>query len=142
MNRALHAQEIIEIIAACDGSAEAVTNGGARAMMLLMRYAGLRISDVVTLSREHIRGTRLEKRAVKNQRMIRVELPAVVIEALEMLPHPKAARKTIEDTFKGHARVCEPRERRLADHGRGIQAVWRKAARIRIASATRWHPSF
>jgi hypothetical protein len=32
----------------------------ALAMMLLMRYAGLRISDVVTLSRDHIRGVRLE----------------------------------------------------------------------------------
>lgn len=60
-------------------------------MILLMRYAGLRISDVVTLSRDHIKGTRLEKRAVKNHRLIRVELPAVVLGALEMLPHPKAA---------------------------------------------------
>jgi integrase len=63
----------------------------ARAMTLLMRYAGLRISDVVTLSRDHIRGSRLEKRAVKNHRMIRVELPSAVIEALEVLPHPKGA---------------------------------------------------
>jgi hypothetical protein len=39
----------------------------ARAMTLLMRYAGLRISNVVTLSRDHVRGTRLEKRAIKNK---------------------------------------------------------------------------
>jgi hypothetical protein len=57
-------------------------------MVLLMRYAGLRVSDVVTLSRDHIKGVRLEKRAVKNHKMIRVELPSVVVEALEILPHP------------------------------------------------------
>ena len=59
-------------------------------MTLLMRHAGLRISDVVTLSREHIRGNRLEKRAVKNNKWIRVELPSAVLEALDLLPLPKA----------------------------------------------------
>ena len=33
-------------------------------MTLLMRHAGLRISDVVTISRDHIQGNRLAKRAV------------------------------------------------------------------------------
>lgn len=36
-------------------------------------------------------GTRLEKRAIKNNRMVRAELPKAVIDALEMLPPPKAA---------------------------------------------------
>jgi integrase-like protein len=49
------------------------------------------LGDVVTLSRDHIRGTRLEKRAIKNHRMIRVELPGAVLEALEVLPLPKGA---------------------------------------------------
>jgi integrase len=62
-----------------------------------MRYAGLRISDVVTLSRDHVRGNRLEKRAIKNKRMIRVELPHAVIDALEMLPHPLGAA---DDNFR------------------------------------------
>jgi hypothetical protein len=34
----------------------------ARAMTLMMRYARLRISDVVTLAREHIKGQYLVKR--------------------------------------------------------------------------------
>lgn len=85
-------QEIIVIIAACDQIGRtSYERRRARAMTLLMRYAGLRISDVVTLSRDHVRGTRLEKRAIKNHRMIRVELPSAVIEALEVLPHPKGA---------------------------------------------------
>ena len=86
------AKEIIQIIAACDQiGRSSYERRRARAMVLLMRFAGLRISDVVTLSREHIKGTRLTKRAVKNYRLIRVELPKIVTDALEVLPHPKAA---------------------------------------------------
>lgn len=85
-------QEIIAIIAGCDGIGHSsYERRRARAMTLVMRYAGLRISDVVTLSRDHIHGNRLEKRAIKNKRMIRVELPSAVIEALEMLPPPQGA---------------------------------------------------
>ena len=85
-------KEIIAIIAACNHiGRSSYERRRAHAMVLLMRYAGLRISDVVTLSRNHIIGTRLEKRAVKNHRMIRVELPSVVIAALNVVPHPKAA---------------------------------------------------
>jgi integrase len=63
----------------------------ARAMVLLMRFAGLRISDVSTLSREHIQENYIVKRAVKNQAKLRIELQPVVRQALEALPHPKAA---------------------------------------------------
>lgn len=85
-------QEIIRIIAACDQIGRASYERlRARAMVLLMRYAGLRISDVVTLSREHIQGNHLVKRAVKNRRLIRVELHPDVLRALEVLPRPKAA---------------------------------------------------
>jgi integrase len=57
------------------------------------RRPRLRISDVVTLAREHIQGNHLEKRAVKNKKWIRVELPSVVLEALDRLPPPKAAAR-------------------------------------------------
>jgi site-specific recombinase XerD len=59
-------EEMVKIFRACDEigrtSYERLRE---RAMALLMRYAGLRISDVITLSREHIEGNRLTKRAVK-----------------------------------------------------------------------------
>jgi integrase len=73
----------------------------ARAMVLLMRYTGMRISDVVTLSRDHIKGIYLEKRAVKNHRQIRVELPIEVLKVLECLPHPKAAAQDSKLFFSG-----------------------------------------
>jgi len=83
-------EEIIKIIAACDQFGRtSYERRRARAMVLVMRYAGPRISDVVTLSRDHIKGVHLVKRAVKNHRMIRVELPTVVLGALDMLPLPK-----------------------------------------------------
>ena len=86
--------EIISIIAACDQiGRSSYERLRARAMVLLMRYAGLRISDVVTLSRDHIRGNYLEKRTIKNNKRIRVELPPVVLEALDVLPTPKAAAR-------------------------------------------------
>jgi integrase len=86
-----HAQ-IVKIIAACDEIGRSnYERRRARAMALLMRYAGLRISDVVTLSREHIQGRYLVKRAVKNNKLIRVELPSAALEALDQLPPPKAA---------------------------------------------------
>jgi integrase len=92
--------QIVRIIVACDEIGRAKYERlRARAMVLLMRYAGLRVSDVVTLSRDHINGNRLEKRAVKNHRMIRVELPPEVLRALEMLPHPKAASRNCKLYF-------------------------------------------
>ena len=50
--------EIVKIIAACDQvGRNSYERRRARAMVLLMRFAGLRISDVVTLSRDTSRET-------------------------------------------------------------------------------------
>jgi site-specific recombinase XerD len=99
--------EIVRIIAACGQIGRAnYERLRARAMVLLMRYAGLRVSDVVTLSRDHIRGSHLEKRAIKNHRLIRVALHPDVLKALEVLPQPKAAAQEGRLYFSGgHASV-------------------------------------
>jgi integrase len=39
----------------------------ARAMVLLLRHTGLRISDVITLSRDHIKGSYLDRTCIKNK---------------------------------------------------------------------------
>jgi site-specific recombinase XerD len=84
--------EVTRIIAASDfiGKGD-YERHRARAMVLLMRFAGLRVSDVVTLSREHIEGGLLKKQAVKNRKWIRVTVRPELAEALERLPRPKAA---------------------------------------------------
>lgn len=95
--------EVNKIIAACDKiGLYPYERLRARAMVLLMRFAGLRISDVVTLSREHTRKPPyLEKHAVKNNKLIKVELSGDVLQALELLPRPKAAEKDSQMYFAG-----------------------------------------
>ena len=77
--------EVVRIIAASDFIGRSnYERLRARAMVLLMRYEGLRISDVVTLSRDHIQDRYIVKRAVKNHRIIRVELHPEAAQALEL----------------------------------------------------------
>jgi len=95
-------EEMARMIAACDFIGHSnYERRRSRAMILLLRFAAPRISDVVTLSRDHIQGDRLKKRAIKNKRWIRVKLPTVVLEALEALPHPKAAIAESKFFFAG-----------------------------------------
>jgi site-specific recombinase XerD len=94
------AEEVVRIVAACDRIGKTrYERLRARAMVLLMRHAGLRLSDVVTLSRAHLQGNLLKKRAVKNRKWIRVNLPPFVLEALDRLPRPKAATADCELYF-------------------------------------------
>jgi site-specific recombinase XerD len=97
-------QEIVKIIAACDEiGRSSYERRRARAMVLVMRYAGLRISDVVTLERNHIRGRYLAKRAIKNRRVIQVEVPQAVLDALDVLPLPLAAAQSNRRFFYSDA---------------------------------------
>jgi site-specific recombinase XerD len=118
-------EEIVRVIAACDQIGRATYERlRARAMVLLMRYAGLRISDVVTLSRDHIRGHHLEKRAIKNRRLICVELHPDVLKALEVLPQPKAGAQNGTLYFSaGNASVRSL----LKGAQRTLAAVFRRA---------------
>ena len=95
-------EEIARMIAACDfigrSSYERLR---ARAILLVLRYAAPRIGDVATLGQEHIKGNYLLKRAIKNRRMIRVKLPPEVLQALDIVPHPKAAPRESTLFFGG-----------------------------------------
>jgi integrase len=85
-------EEVARIIAACDFiGRNDYERLRARAMVLLMRFAALRVSDVVTLSRDHVQGGLLKKQAVKNRKWIRVTVRPELAEALDRLPRPKAA---------------------------------------------------
>lgn len=87
-------EQVARIIAACDQFGRyRYERARARAMVLLLRFTGMRIGDMITLSSEHIQGGYIKKHAIKNRRLLRVELPRVVIDALDQLPHPKAAPK-------------------------------------------------
>jgi integrase len=58
---------------------------------LLLRYTALRISDVALLERSGVREGQIFVRATKNGKPIFLPLPAVLLDALEQLPRPRAA---------------------------------------------------
>lgn len=124
--------EIVKILRACNeigrGSYERLR---ARAMVLVMRFAGLRLSDVVTLSRDHIQGRHLVKKTVKNRKVVNIKLPETVLQALDMVPHPKGAAKDCKLFFaSGNASV-----RSL------VKGAWRTLSRVfERAGVERAHP--
>ncbi len=125
-------EQIVAILAACGRiGRNSYERRRAHAMVLLMRYTGLRISDVVTLSRDHIRGARLEKHAIKNNRWIRVELPPAVLQALELLPHPKAAPQDNRRFFA----------KDTANLRSLVKGAWRTLAAVfKLSGVERAHP--
>ncbi len=78
--------EMTRILAACDrycGNKPRV-----RAFVLVLRYSGLRISDAVTLTPEHLVGDRLRLYTAKTGEPVVVPLPARVVEALQQVARP------------------------------------------------------
>ena len=57
-----------------------------RAFVLLMRYSGLSIQDAATLARDRLDGTLLTLRRGKSGELVQVDLPELVVEALQGLP--------------------------------------------------------
>ena len=53
-----------------------------RALLLLMRYSGLAIADAVTLCREALVGTELTLRRAKSGELVMVDLPHLVVKAV------------------------------------------------------------
>ena len=84
--------EIAKIIAACDvvgrGTYERLR---ARAMVLLLRYTALRISDVATLEKNRIRNGEIFVRTTKNGKPVRLPVHPDLNTALEVLPVPREA---------------------------------------------------
>jgi site-specific recombinase XerD len=80
-------EEIGRIVSACDTFGKAhYERLRARAMILLMRYYGLRVSDVATLRRDRVRATEIFLHALKNGASIWLPLYPDVKFALEAVP--------------------------------------------------------
>ncbi|MDQ2841127.1 MAG: site-specific integrase [Acidobacteriota bacterium] len=62
-------------------------------MVLLLRYTGLRISDVATLARDRVREDRIYLYTMKNGKLVFLPIPAFLREALDDLPTPKATEQ-------------------------------------------------
>ena len=119
------AEEVTRILAACDsfgrGPYERLR---AKAMILLMRRYGLRVSDVATLERDRVRDGRIFLHALKNGAALRLPLWPDVEQALEIVPMPMGAQPNCKYYFwtglgdrDGHIKTVD----------RSLQAVFRKS---------------
>ena len=61
----------------------------ARAMVLLLRYTALRISDVATLEKDRVRHGEIFVRTAKNGKPVRLPMPADLQRALDVVPTPR-----------------------------------------------------
>ncbi len=84
--------EITKIIWACDAfGRHPYERLRARAMILILRFYALRISDVATLERSRIHDDYILVRALKNGQMLWLPLRPEVRSALDILPLPQGA---------------------------------------------------
>ena len=72
-------QEIASILAACDDYPDKLNAIRLRALVLLLRYSGLRIGDAVTLSRDRIVDGKLFLYTAKTGTAVYCPLPPFVI---------------------------------------------------------------
>ena len=85
-------EEMIRILAACERYPDGQGRTGQanaerlRALVLLLRYSGLRIQDAATLSRDHIADGKLFLYTAKTGTPVYCPLPDFVVNALEGLP--------------------------------------------------------
>jgi site-specific recombinase XerD len=83
-------EEVVRILSACDQLGRGpYERSRARAMVLLLRYTGLRISDVATLARDRVRNRRIYLHTMKNGKPIFLPIPPVLCDVLDALPEPK-----------------------------------------------------
>ena len=84
--------EVAQIIAACDHfGRHSYERLRARAMVLLMRYTGLRISDVMTLARDRMQDGMMHLHTLKTSGLVRLPVPVELRRALEDLPVPRGS---------------------------------------------------
>jgi integrase len=84
------AEEMEKIVWACDlfataGRYRALNRKRIRAMVLLLRYSGLRIADAVTLKRDRITHGKLFLYTAKTGTPVNVPLPKLVLDAVDEL---------------------------------------------------------
>ena len=82
----LERHEVAKILGACADYPDRRNAVRLRALVLLLRYSGLRIRDAVMLNRDRIHGDMLFLRTAKTGVQVRCPLPPLVTEALEAIP--------------------------------------------------------
>ena len=83
-------EEVTSILKACDSYPDKTNAVRLRALILLLRYSGLRIRDAATLSRNRIQGDKLFLYTAKTGTPVYCPLPPFVVEALNAIPERTA----------------------------------------------------
>jgi integrase/recombinase XerD len=78
--------EVEKILVACDEYPDKGNAVRLFALILFLRYSGLRLGDAVTLSRDRIEGDRLRLYTAKTGTHVYCPLPPVVMKALKAIP--------------------------------------------------------
>jgi site-specific recombinase XerD len=88
------AHEVARIVAACDGIGKSrYERLRARALVLLMRYTGLRISDVATLAKDRVQDGQIFLHTKKTGGAVFLPIPKILEDALAALPAPRRAAR-------------------------------------------------
>jgi integrase/recombinase XerD len=80
-------KDIEKILKACSEHPNKLNRTRLKALVLLMRYTGLRIRDAVTLSRHRIQDDKLHLRTAKTGTVVSCPLPPIVLETLAQIPN-------------------------------------------------------
>jgi len=84
--------DVVKILAACDTIGHyPYERLRARAMILLLRYTALRVSDVATLARDRVRDGEIYLRTMKSGKVVKLPVPDELQSALDMVPIPRGA---------------------------------------------------
>ena len=118
------AEEVARILAACETFGKGpYERARARAAILLMKYYGLRVSDVATLERARVRGGQIFLHALKNGTALWLPLYQEVKFALACLPVPRGAADDRYFFWTGEG-TCE---NQINTMGRTLQAMFTKS---------------
>ena len=79
-------EEVQKVLDACDEYPDKENAVRLRALVLLLRYSGLRLGDGVTLSRDRIEADRLRLYTAKTGTHVYCPLPPAVVQALKAIP--------------------------------------------------------
>lgn len=129
--------EFQRILKACDiyphdGHPNKTYGKRLKALVLLLRYSGLRITDAVTLSKRQIEEGVLKLRTAKTGTDVRVPLPPAAINALNALP---AAGGYFFWSGMGEKKSC------VGDYQRAFKKLY-ELAKVANGHAHRWRDTF
>ncbi|HMD16414.1 MAG TPA: tyrosine-type recombinase/integrase, partial [Terriglobales bacterium] len=130
----LSKEEITKILGACFVYPDRANAVRLRALILLLRYSGLRIRDAVTLRRDRITKDKLFLYTAKTGTVVWCPLPSSVVEALNTIPLPKDALYFFW-TGESNPKSC------VGDWQRSLRRLF-KLAGVPLAHAHRFRDTF